>query len=381
MGSTRTGIPGFVCLMRRIASAAAVTAFGRGKIPGEDGVERGPAAVALQSGEAWRQGRPRASRDAPVGRGRDGSPAAPWAGPTPRGRATAAPARWPRAPHARARRGRRSPEPSPCLIPTPSLCAREDACTGKSGSLAAANQGLAGVRHSTASATKPPDVLGSIIEEAPMRRIVPFSACLFAGAVLFVAPPSTTAAAVSPPVSPLGLQQGLALDDGLQLARRGGGGGFAAAVVVSLWRWWFPRWRLGGGGRAFRGGGFSGGRSFAYRGVGPGWGGARISRRPASAWCAGLARPALRVPRARLARPAVYRARASGAAGPTIAVRVHGAAGPTSTAVGGDAAGTARAIGRRPTTTAAAPWCAGGCGHLTAGASGGCGAATTDKPC
>jgi hypothetical protein len=140
--------------------------------------------------------------------------------------------------------------------------------------LALQNQGLAGVHRAGASATKPAVVLGSIIEEALMRRIVPLSACLFAGAVLFVAPPSMSAASA---VSPAGTPQGAALlgiDDGLHLARRGGGGGFGGGRG------------FGGGGRAFGGGGrgfggpraFGGGRSFGYRGGGPGWGGPRMYR-------------------------------------------------------------------------------------------------------
>jgi hypothetical protein len=82
------------------------------------------------------------------------------------------------------------------------------------------------------------------------RSAAPLSACLFAGAVLLVSPPATEAAALSP----AGLQhQGMALDEGLLLARRGGGrGGF--------------RGGMGGGGRAWGGGG---GRGFAFRGGGP----------------------------------------------------------------------------------------------------------------
>ena len=213
-----------------------------------------------------------------------------------------------------------------------------------------------------------------------MRRIVPFSACLFAGAVLFVSPAAEQRLRYRPRM-PGGLQQGLALDDSLQLARRGGGGGFrgggggsVAAVVVSV-----VAASAAAAVRSAVAGQWRTGLRLPWRR--PGWGGGRISRRPVSGAQAWRGRPTRTAVRAPGAAGLSTAARASGAAGPTIAVRVHGAAGPTSTAVGGDAAGTARAIGRRPTTTAAAPWCAGGCGHLTAGASGGSGAATTDKPC
>jgi len=122
-----------------------------------------------------------------------------------------------------------------------------------------------------------------------MRRIAPFSACLFAGAVLLVSPPRSEAS----PLPPAGLQQGMALDDDLHLVRRGfrgggsrvwrGGGGRAFAF-------------RGGGGRAWRGGRvWRGGPAYAWRGgrVWRGrpvyaWRGGRVWRaRPAYAWRSG----------------------------------------------------------------------------------------------
>jgi hypothetical protein len=129
------------------------------------------------------------------------------------------------------------------------------------------------VRPATAGATKRTVVLGSIIEEASMRRIVPFSACLFAGAVLLVAPPSTTASAASA-ASPFGLQQGLALDDGLHLARRGGGGFRGGGGGM---RGGFRGARGFSGGSGFSGRAFAAPRSFGYRAA-PRWGGRSVYR-------------------------------------------------------------------------------------------------------
>jgi hypothetical protein len=111
-----------------------------------------------------------------------------------------------------------------------------------------------------------------------MRRIAPFSACLFAGAVMLASPPPTEAS----PLQPGGLRLGIALDDSLHLARRGGGGfrggggGFRGGMGGFR----------GGGGRAFYGGG--GGRAFAYRGGGRAWYGGRAWR-GGSAWYGGRA--------------------------------------------------------------------------------------------